>query len=163
MIAGIVNANVVLKACDHELASSRHGMVLPHYLWFVAGVFRLSVDFWRMARARRKIQRWQISGGEQFRFPSGSIGWRLFPVNYGNCLFVTVSQDGFALAIFLLIRFMHPRVVIPWSAVERCEPVKFRLVNYIAVYISGFNRRLLLSGSLGKKILDTWARERKAL
>lgn len=101
--------------------------------------------------------------GERFRFQSGAIGWKLFPVNYGNCLFVTVGQDGFALSIFLLIRFMHPRLVIPWSAVERCEPVKFWLVNYIAIHITGFKRRLLFSGSLGKKILDTWTRERKSM
>ena len=101
--------------------------------------------------------------GERFRFRSGAIGWRLLPVNYGNCLFVTISQDGFALSIFLLVRFMHPRLVIPWSAVERCEPVKFWFVNYIGVYITGFNRRLLFSGSLGKKILDTWTRQRKSL
>jgi hypothetical protein len=100
--------------------------------------------------------------GERFRFRSGAIGWKLFPVNYGNCLFVTVSQDGFALSI-LLIRFMHPKLVIPWSAVQRCEPVKFWFVKYIAVYINGFKQRILFSGSLGQTILDTWTRERETV
>jgi len=100
--------------------------------------------------------------GERFRFRSGAIGWKLFPVNYGNCLFVTVGRDGFALSIFLLIRFMHPTLVIPWSAVERCEPVRFLFVNYVAVYITGFKRRVLFTGSLGKKILDAWTRQGKS-
>jgi hypothetical protein len=77
-------------------------------------------------------------------------------------LFVTVGQDGFALSIFLLIRFMHPRLMIPWSAVERCEPVRFLFVNHVAVHITGFKRRLLFTGSLGKKILDTWTGQRKS-
>jgi hypothetical protein len=94
--------------------------------------------------------------GDQFWVRSGAIGWKLFPVNYGNCLFVTVGADGFALSIVLLLRFMHPRLVIPWSAVERCEPVKFWLVHHVAVHITGFTRRLWLSGNLGQKILDTW-------
>jgi len=101
--------------------------------------------------------------GERFRFRSGAIGWKLFPVNYGNCLFATVGRDGFALSIFFLVRFMHPRLVIPWSAVDRCEAVKFWFVNYIGVHFTGFSRRLLFRGSLGKKILDTWARVRKSL
>jgi hypothetical protein len=96
--------------------------------------------------------------GTHFRFRSGAIGWRFFPVNYGNCLFVTVGRDGFVLSIFLLLRFMHPRLVIPWSAVERCEPVKFWFANHIAVYIAGFKRRLLFTGKLGQKMLDAWTK-----
>jgi hypothetical protein len=94
--------------------------------------------------------------GERFRFRSGAIGGKLFPVNYGNCLFVTVGREGFALSVFLLFRFMHPTLVIPWSAVERCEPVRFFLVHYVAVYVTGFKRRILFSGNMGEKILDTW-------
>lgn len=100
--------------------------------------------------------------GERFRFRSGAMGWGHFPVSYGGCLFATVGPSGFALSILFLFRFLHPRLVVPWSAVERCEPVRFWFVNHVAVHIVGFGRRILLGGSLGKKVLETWTQVRKA-
>jgi hypothetical protein len=100
--------------------------------------------------------------GERFRFRSGAMGSGLFPVSYGGCLFATVGPKGFALSILFLFRFLHPRLVVPWSAVERCEPVKFWFMNYIAVHIVGFGRRVLFDGNLGKKVLETWTQARKS-
>jgi len=100
--------------------------------------------------------------GERFRFRSGAMGSGLFPVSYGGCLFATVGPKGFALSILFLFRFLHPRLVVPWSAVERCEPVKFWFMNYIAVHIVGFGRRILFDGNLGKKVLETWTQMRKS-
>lgn len=94
--------------------------------------------------------------GERFRMRSGSIGWRAFPVNYGACLFATVGRERFSLSVLFLFRFLHPRLVVPWSAVERCENVRVWFTNQVAVYVAGFNRRLLFKGTLGRKILDTW-------
>jgi hypothetical protein len=64
------------------------------------------------------------------------------------------------LSILFLFRFLHPRLVIPWSAVERCENVRFWFMKQVAVHISGFNRRLLFGGILGSKIMDAWIRSR---
>jgi hypothetical protein len=81
----------------------------------------------------------------------------VFPVNYGNCLFATVGRRGLALSILLPFRFMHPPLVIPWSAVERCEQVRFWLLRHVAVYVTDFRpRRLLFGGALGRAILAQW-------
>ncbi len=53
--------------------------------------------------------------GERFRFASGSMGMRYFPVNYANCLFVDVGNDGVRLSMFLLFRFQCPPLFIPWT------------------------------------------------
>jgi hypothetical protein len=100
--------------------------------------------------------------GQRFRFRSGAIGWGAFPVSYGSCLFATVGPKGFALSILFPFRFMHPRFVIPWSAVERCENVRFWFMKQVAVHVAGFNRRLLFGGALGSKILDAWTQSRGA-
>lgn len=99
--------------------------------------------------------------GERFRFRSGAIGRGAFPVNYGGCLFATVGPKGFALSVLFPFRFLHPRLVIPWSAVERCEHVRFWLTKRVAVQVAGFNRRLLFGGSLGSSILEAWTRSRR--
>src|SRR5580704_5661625 len=46
--------------------------------------------------------------GKRFRFASGSLGRRFFPVSYGNCLFVVVAPQGLRLSIFLPFRFLSP-------------------------------------------------------
>ena len=99
--------------------------------------------------------------GERFRFRTGAVGRDAFPVNYGNCLFATVGAKGFALSVLFLFRFLHPRLVIPWSAVERCEHVRFWFMKPVAVHVAGFNRRLLFRGDLGGKILETWTQYRR--
>jgi len=100
--------------------------------------------------------------GERFRFRSGAIGWGAFPVSYGSCLFATVGHKGFALSVLFLFRFMHPRLVISWSAVERCENVRFWFMKQVAVHVAGFNRRFLFGGALGSKILEAWTQSRGA-
>jgi hypothetical protein len=95
--------------------------------------------------------------GERFRFKSAAIGWRLFPVGYGGCLFATVGPRGIALSIMFPFRFLHPRLVIPWSVVERAESMRFWFRKHTAVYIAGFSRRLLFDGNLGQHVLEAWS------
>jgi hypothetical protein len=94
--------------------------------------------------------------GDRFRFRSGQLGYGAFPVNYGACLFVTVGRTGFSLSVLFVFRFLHPRLVIPWPAVARCERVKYWLMNRVAVHIEGFDRRLLFKGVVGERILGAW-------
>ena len=60
-------------------------------------------------------------------------------------------------------RFLHPRLVIPWSAIERCEHVRFWFMQQVAVHVAGFSRRLLFRGGLGNKILEAWAHHESRL
>jgi hypothetical protein len=100
--------------------------------------------------------------GEPFRFRSAVIGWSAFPVSYRSCLFGTVGSRSLALSASFPFAVMHPRLVIPWSAVERCERTRSVLMKGVAVYIAGFNRRLLFRGNLGDRVLDVWTRSRQA-
>jgi hypothetical protein len=117
--------------------------------WLLIGSLLSVIGGW-YALARRFRSDDDIDA-ERFRFRSGGIGWGVFPVNYGNCLFATVGRRGRALSILLPFRFMHPPLVIPWSAVERCEPMRMWLSRYVAVYVTGFRpRRLIFAGALGR-------------
>lgn len=96
--------------------------------------------------------------GERFRFQSVSLGWEWLPLNYGGCLFATVGPRGIALTMVLPLRFMHPRLMIPWSAIEECVTTRKWYMNYVAVRIVGYSSRLFLTGKLGEKVLETWSR-----
>jgi hypothetical protein len=135
-------------------------LVVLVVLWLPICAFISILSGWRELAERFKSD--APLEGERFRFRSGAMGARFFPVNYGSCLFATVGPKGFALSILVLFRFLHPRLVVSWSAVERCEPVKYWFMNYIAVHIIGFSRRILLNGSLGRKVLETWSQARES-
>jgi len=141
----------------------------PDSEWFIPAfvVFWLAIcgalslmGGWHQLAERFKSD--ELVDGERFRFRSGAIGWAAFPVSYGSCLFATVGSKGFALSILFPFRFLHPRLVIPWSAVERCEHVRFWFMKHVAVHVAGFNRRLLFGGGLGSKILEAWTQSRQA-
>ena len=98
--------------------------------------------------------------GERYRFRSGEMGFGMVPVSYGACLFVTVGPTAFSLSVLFVFRFLHPRLVIPWSAVERCERVRYWLMNRVAVHVEGFDRRILFPGAVGERILGAWMQSR---
>jgi hypothetical protein len=94
--------------------------------------------------------------GEAFRFASMSLGSGLFPVRYRNTLFVMVGRSGLGLSVFFPFRVLHPPLFIPWSAVETVRREPSWLMNPVAVYIRGFDKRLLFHGRAGKRILETF-------
>lgn len=123
-------------------------------LWLaISGALSLLGGWYELSRQFKSSE---PIDGERFHFRSGAIGWGPLPVSYGSCLFVTIGPRGFALSVLFPFRFLHPRLVIPWSSVARCEKVKVWFMNHVAVHVAGFNRRLLFGGTLGRKILEAW-------
>lgn len=88
--------------------------------------------------------------GRKFTLSSGSIGRAM---QYGGCLFATVGAAGIAVSVLFIFRFMHPRLVIPWSAIERCEKTRGWFMDRVALRIVGFDRPLFLGGALGDAVL----------
>ena len=136
----------------------------PDFEWFfpffvafwlaICGVLSMIGGWYELSR---RFKSNEGIDGERFSLRSGAIGWGAFSVSYGGCLFITVGPKGIALSILFLFRFLHPRLVIPWSAIERCETVRFWFMKHVAVHVKGFNRRLLFRGPVGKRILEAWA------
>ncbi len=95
--------------------------------------------------------------GERFRFVSGSMGARFLPVNYGNCLFVTVNETGFRLSILLLFRLLSPPLFIPWKVVTSVEPKRFLYFRYTVVKLRDQWPRISLAGKAGRQIEQAYA------
>jgi hypothetical protein len=43
-----------------------------------------------------------------------------------------VGPEGIALSILFPFRFLHPRLLMPWAAIERCETVRFLGFSFAA-------------------------------
>jgi hypothetical protein len=98
----------------------------------------------------------QPADGERFRFVSGSMGKRAFPVSYGGCLFVVVSQRGFALSILFPFRFQSPPLFIPWAQVESVEEKRLLFVSYVVVRLREQWPLISLRGRAGRRIKEVY-------
>jgi hypothetical protein len=123
-------------------------------LWLVACALLSFIGGWH--ELSQRFESTESLEGERFSFRSATIGWGAFPVSYRSSLFVTVGRRGMALSILFPFRFLHPRLVIPWSAIERCEPVRYWFTRHVAVHVIGFRRKLLFRGAVGDRILQGW-------
>ncbi len=98
--------------------------------------------------------------GESFRFTSMALGAGRAPVTYSNVLFIDLSPEGIGISILLPFRIFHPRLLIPWMAVDECRPEKFWLMTNTAVYLSEPKTRLLFARRVGERVDEYWKRYR---
>jgi hypothetical protein len=90
---------------------------------------------------------------KRFRCASMSLGPKHFPVNYGNCLTIHVSDEGISIRIWPMFRPMHPPLLVRWPDIERCErEVYFLNFTRTAVYLKRVRHPLRFHGAAGREI-----------
>jgi hypothetical protein len=92
--------------------------------------------------------------GKNFRWISGSMGWRWFPVGYRSCLSVTVTNSGVGLSVIFLFRLLCPPLFIPWSAVTAVRSGRFLFRPYAALDISGAWSEIRVYGKAAHCMLE---------
>lgn len=101
----------------------------------------------------KKFRTERSPDGERFRFVSGSMGTRFVPVNYGNCLFVTLNEAGIGLSILFPFRFQSPPLFLPWADVEAVSERRFLFVlRYVVIVMKGHWPRISLYGRVSEAI-----------
>jgi hypothetical protein len=124
-------------------------------MWF--GVTGLLAHFGGWAYFGRTYKSDGRVEGDRFRFVSGSMGNRFFPVNYGNCLFVTVTPHGVGISILFPFRFQCPPLYFPWTDVESVVEKRFLfLFPYTVVTIRNHWPRISLWGGAGKAVMSSY-------
>jgi hypothetical protein len=126
-------------------------------MWFgVTGLLSHLADWPALAARFRSTQ---PAEGERFRFASGSVGASSrFPVSYRNCLFFTVGNTGFLVAVFFLFRFLSPPLFVPWIQVESVTEQRFWFRSHAVVRIRGFSTKIMVPGRAGQSITQAYAR-----
>jgi hypothetical protein len=112
---------------------------------------------------RAFAQRFPATGrpaGDTFHFASAWMRADNLPAGYGRCLTVTVGEAGIGISMFFLFRFLHPTILVPWSAIDSVVDESFFFSRRTVVAIRGFDRRLGLSGAAGERVRATFERMR---
>lgn len=86
------------------------------------------------------------------------MGDRGIPVNYSNCLTLTIGDRGIRLAILFPFRFGSPPLFIPWLMIESVTAKRFLFWRYVQIRIRDRRPRLSLHGRAGRRVLETYDR-----
>ena len=86
------------------------------------------------------------------------MGLGFFPVNYSSCLFVTINEKGFRVAILFLFRFLSPQLFIPWAQIESVAEKRFLFMRYSAIRIRENWPILSFYGKARQRILEAYAK-----
>jgi hypothetical protein len=90
---------------------------------------------------------------EKYRWSSLKMGPRFFPTNYGNCITVSLSDEGLGLKVMPLFRPLHPPLLVPWSAVESCALDKeLGFFDRAAIQLVGVPHPIRIYGRAGRAV-----------
>jgi hypothetical protein len=131
-------------------------IVVVPAIWLSASVLSSMLGGWRELASRYAAPK---AGEATFVFASISLHAGLLPTRYANCVTVRLSAEGFGLAIPFL--FMHPPVLIPWSAVRECREGGF-VWRYVEVALSRPDTRIRMYGRAGAAVHQQWLSARSA-
>jgi hypothetical protein len=121
-------------------------------MWFVVTAVLAHWSGW--AHLSQKYRADGVEDGECFRFVSGSLGTRIMPVSYSNCLFISVNNHGIHLSILFLFRFQSPPLYLPWSDVESVSEKRFLfLFRWVVITVKDEWPRITLRGRAGEAAL----------
>jgi len=122
--------------------------------WFV--ITGLLAHFGGWASLATQFRSTEHASGERFRFVSGSMGRRVFPVSYGGCLFIVISPRGLALSILFPFRFQSPPLFIPWSQVESVEEKRVLFVPFKKIRLRRQWPIISVRGRAGRRIMEVY-------
>lgn len=126
---------------------------VPLFVVLWLGMTALLSHWGGWAHLARKYSSNEAVSGERFRFVSGSMGNRFFPVNYGNCLFVVLNARGLRLSILFPFRFQCPPLYVPWRDVESVSERRFLFFRFVVITIREQWPRISLWGPAGEAVL----------
>lgn len=84
-----------------------------------------------------------------------SLGFKYFPVNYGNCVFVKIGNTGIRLSVLFIFRFMSPPFVIPWEEIENVRRSRYFLFGSTVLNVKRDSRRFRFYWGTGEALFET--------
>ena len=101
---------------------------------------------------------------QRFRFRSillRRLPW--FPARYRGCVTVSLTPLGCHLAVLVVFRFRHPPLLIPWSAMVRCEEGSLLGFRWTDVEVRDADPVIRIYASAGAAVAAEWRRQPKSV
>lgn len=113
---------------------------------FVTGLIAL-IGGWYFTAKAFPLPTQSQGQGTEFTFQSVTIG---ILGNYRSCVHITVGGEGIIMRPFVLYRFLHGPIFIPWNAMS--DPVRSDFLMFKGVSFRAGNRKITLRGSVAEEL-----------
>jgi len=120
-------------------------LVATAFWLFVTGLIALIGGWYFTARAFPLPER-SLGQGAEFTFQSVSIG---ILGNYRSCIHLTAGEEGVIMRPFILYRFLHRPIFIPWGAMT--DPAGSDFLMFKGVSFRAGNRKITVRGSAAEE------------
>ena len=99
----------------------------------------------------------QIDSDRRFRFRSIQVRRSWFGrARYSGVMTIGLAPEGLYLAPFVLFRFLHKPLLIPWSAISDCDGDSFLWNRWVDVTLRDEEPALRLYGDPGDAVWGEW-------
>ena len=105
-------------------------------MWFLIVSLISLMGGWRsLADAYEAPEGFELDPAARFRFRSLQLRRGvLFPANYSNIMTVGLTEAGLYLVPFVLFRFQHRPLLIPWTDIRDCQGGSFFWVHWVDLF-----------------------------
>jgi hypothetical protein len=120
-------------------------------MWFgISGLLALLGDWWRLSKLFPDPDPPQAP---LFGYPSGIS---MNSMNYRSCVTAVADEDGIHLRISLIFRFMHPPLLIPWSAIGSITQKKILFFTQYEAVVEPTGTKITFGRRTGKAVFEQW-------
>lgn len=86
-----------------------------------------------------------------------------FPARYRGCVTISLTPAGCHLAVLFVFRFRHPPLLIPWSAMARCEEGSLLGFRWTDVEVRDADPVIRIYAGAGAAVANEWRRQPKSV
>ena len=133
-------------------------LVLFVVLWMLVVAVVARIGGWR-ALAERYEDPGSAEPERRHRFQSVVLRRvALIPARYRGSVHIGIGAAGLFLTPVLVFRFQHPPLLIPWTAIARCEEGSLLGLRWVAVEVRDATPTLRFYGRMGEEVMADWRR-----
>jgi hypothetical protein len=100
-----------------------------------------------------------VTAEQRFRFRSILLRRiPLVPARYRGCVTISLTSAGCHLAVLFVFRFRHPPLLIPWTAIVRCEEGSLLGFGWTDVEVRDADPVIRIFGGPGQAVAEEWRR-----
>jgi hypothetical protein len=132
-------------------------------IWILTTGFIATLGGWHSLADRYAApDGFAVAPDQRFRFRSiflRRLPW--FPARYRGCVTVSLTPAGLHLAVLVVFRFRHPPLLIPWTAIVRCEQGAFLGFGWTDVASRDADPVIRIYAGAGAAVAEEWRRQAK--
>jgi hypothetical protein len=128
-------------------------------LWLLATGLASVLGGWHAIAERYAAPDAFEATGQRMRFRTilfRRLPW--LPARYRGCVTISLTPGALHIAVPSVFRFRHPPLLIPWTAIARCEEGSFLGFRWTDMEVRDEDPTIRIFGAAGEAVAAEWQR-----